>query len=406
MLFKFALRNVLRNRKRSLLTAISIFVAAFVVVLANAWINAMGGSYMRGVSKYMTGHIRVLGEGYLKRERFFPVDEIVPNSAALIKKLHTVPGVDRIRERVRFGILLGYGDKTVNAMGMGLDLENNEFNLKNRVVDKAGKQTAFAGKGIYIGKDLAKRLGAEPGTELLLATRTSQGGLNGIKLKVAGYVSTGTSMFDKKAFFISLEDAKRLLKLGTAGTEILIYFNSYEEGFRRIDEVKKLLPAGVQAYTIAEQNPTLYEYMTLITRVFLIIGSVILFLASFIVINTMMMAVFERIQEIGTLKALGMTDREVFYNFTMEGGLIGAAGGIVGALLGGLVVLAVSGTGINIEGPMQGIELPFEYIVYPSVSPGSVLAVMILSAIIPSLAAMIPARYSKKLMPAEALRKI
>ena len=120
----------------------------------------------------------------------------------------------------------------------------------------------------------------------------------------------------------------------------------------------------------------------------------------------MMMAIFERMREIGTLKAMGMTDRELFLNFTCEGAILGAIGGVLGATVGFFLIVAISlSGGINMEEQMGSFDVPFDYIVKPVIQVSNLIFAIVLSIIVPALAAMIPARYARKLMPADALKK-
>jgi len=139
--------------------------------------------------------------------------------------------------------------------------------------------------------------------------------------------------------------------------------------------------------------------------IYAFIEIMILFLASFVVINTMMMAIFERLHEIGTLKALGMSDRELFINFTLEGAIIGAVGGILGALVGYIIIAILSYYGINLQSMLKDVDMPIEYVIHPTLSISALFIAIVMSIIVPALAAMLPAHYVNKLMPAEALRK-
>ena len=404
MLFKFALRNVLRNKKRSILTAISILVAAFIITITEGWANGAIGSYINNFVVYQTAHVRVMTDEYHRRERFIPVDEVIYNSSSLIKKIKKIKGVSSVKERIRFGIMLGKGEKTEHALGMGIDLNNNSFKLNKKILKQKVKK--LSEDGIYIGKILARRIGVKVGDKLLLAAKTSRGGLNGIKLKVAGIFSMGVMVMDKKVFFISLKNARRLLKLKNRATEIYVFADHHSMS----DEIKKkisgILSSGVIALTFKEQIKNFYNYLILIQNIMIFIEAIILFLASFIVINTMMMAIFERLREIGTLKAMGMTDRQLFFNFTLEGGIIGAAGGIVGVILAGILLVILSKTGIDFSDAVKDIDFPIEYVIHPSASFMTFVVTFLMSILIPAFAAMIPARYAKKLMPSEALRKI
>lgn len=399
MIIKFAFRNILRNKKRSFFTALTIFLAAILVGFAQGWANGFTGLYITNFTKYLTGHVRITTEEYVKRQKFLPVDEIVYNSDGIIEKIKKIDGVRAVRERIRFGLLLGSKDTTTESIGMGIDLKDNEFELGKKLIH--GK---LSDSGIYIGERLAEKLGAGLGEELLIATKTSEGGLNGIKLRIEGIFKL-RMIYDKKMFFISLNDAKRLLKIHRGSTEIFVFAHeaSLTETIR--EEIAKSLPGGTAAQTYKEQMGEFYDLIATMRSFYGFLLSLIMFLASFVIINTMMMAIFERLREIGTMKAMGMTDRELFFNFTCEGAMLGTFSGILGAIVGFLLILAVAHKGIDFTSQFENIDIPFEYILRPAIGISELLVALLISIVVPSLAAMIPARYARKLMPAEALRK-
>lgn len=400
MLIKFALRNVLRNRRRSLLTALAIFFAAMIVGLAQGWINGMLDLFMNNYIIYQTGHARITTKDYQERERFIPVDSLLFDDEQIKTKVLQLEGVEQVEERIRFGILLGHQETTVNALGVGVDLDKTVLTIKDKLI--AG---TFTGEGIYIGKDLAKRLNVQLGDELLLATKTSEGGLNGIKLPIQGIVNFGITMYDKRMFFISLEAAKRLLKIYRGTIELYVFAKQDKLTDIITDQISRLLPDEGSVMSYKQQLGSLYTTMMSMKVIYVFVEALILFLASFIVINTMMMAIFERLHEIGTLKAIGMSDRDLFINFTLEGAFIGAVGGIPGALVGYGLIALLSVTGVNLESSLSSLDMPIEYMLYPSLSLIALLSAVILSILVPALAAMIPARYARRLSPAEALRK-
>ena len=399
MVLKFALRNVLRNKKRSFLTALTIFFAALLVGVAQGWINGMVGVYVSNFSKYQTGHVRVSTEEFIKREKFMPVDEIIIESEDLKKELREIPIAQTVEERIRFGILLGNKGVTLQAVGMGIDLEKSRLALPEKL--KEGK---IQSSGIYIGHELARKLGVAVGEELLIATKTSEGGLNGIKLPVGGIFNMGM-MYDRKYFFIGLNDARRLLKLDDATTEIFLYGEDVENTEALKAAITAKLPEGLTAQTYKEQMGDFYGTLEGMKSFYFFIEILILFLASFVIINTMMMAIFERMREIGTMKALGMSDRDLFLNFTCEGALLGLAGGVIGAVVGVVFIFYLGRQGIDFTAQLQAMDMPFEYIIRPAVRFSDLAAAVIISVVVPTVAAMIPARHAKRLMPAEALRK-
>lgn len=399
MIFKIAFRNVLRNKKRSFLTTLSIFIAAIIVGVAQSWVNGMTGIYLENFVRYQTGHVRITTKRFIKRQKFMPVDEIIKNSDKLINKIKKINGVKSVNERIRFGILLARKNTTLVAFGMGINLENNKFKLKQKII-----KGNLAEGGIYIGEKLAEKLGVSIGEPLLLAVNSSQFGLNAIKLPVKG-IFRFNMMYDKNLFFISLKSAKRLLKIYNGTTEIYVYAKDIDIASQVEKNIKKILPSGLAAQDFKTQLGSFYDTIASAQQIYAVIEALIMFLASFVIINTMMMAIFERLREIGTLKALGMTNRQLFFNFTLEGAILGTAGGVLGAIIGTLIIVILSHVGIDFSSQMKDMKMPIEYILRPEVKIKDLLIAVGLSISVPALAAMLPARYVRKLMPAEALRK-
>lgn len=393
------------NKKRSILSALSVMIAAFVITLLTGWVNGVTKSYFEDFARYQTGNVKIITPDYLKRERFLPVDEVIPHPQELIKKIKNNPLVKSVEERIRFGLLLGKGDKTSQAIGMGINFQNTTLGIMGHVKNNQGTMVEIDPHNIYIGKKLATKLKAKIGDKLLLVTSTSLGGLNGIKVKIGGYLALGVSMMDDKFFFISLQNAKKLLKLENNGTEIYIYTHDYQKSNQLARELKKEIPPGLKAMSMRDQNKGFFDYLNSIDKIFFLINGIILFLASFIIINTMMMTIFERTQEIGTLKAIGLKDRDLFFQLTAEGGIVGAIGGTIGTFLAMVLLLFLSNTGINLEKALEGMDVPIQYIIYPSAGLDVVVATLFLAIIIPALASAIPAKFVLKLNAAEALRK-
>lgn len=399
MLLKFAFRNVMRNKKRTLLTALAVFFAAFVTSLSQAWTTGMMDMLFSNIVKFQTANIRIATDEFVKRERFFPLDELVYDNEQLIKDIKKIENVETVEERIRFGILLGRGDNTTEAIGMGINLLSNKLEIDKKLIEGG-----IAKSGMFIGSRLARKLKVKKDDKLLIATITSEGGLNGIKLPIKGIFEYKIGMFDSKFFYIGLADAKKLLKIYEGTTEIFVYTKSLGAMPKVKTEISKLLPEGVSAMDIKEQLGGLYMMFEIAGVMMLFFESLILFLASFIIINTMMMAIFERTKEIGTLKALGMDDRQIFVNFTLEGAIIGAIGGVAGIVIGYIVIFIIAKVGMDFTTVAQGVDFPFPYVMRPIGRFRDAIISLLLSIAVPAIAAMFPARRASKMTPSEALR--
>ena len=398
-LFHLAIRNLVRNKKRSYLSVLSVFLGAIIAGLGHGYVNGILDRYVEDYITFQTGHIRITTPEYLNREKFFPVDELITGSDKLMADVKKLPLVKSVEERIRFGLLLAKDENTTDAVGLALDFKQNHFDLKGKL--KEGQLKAGL---VYPGVKLAKKLHVQTGDDLLIAARTSQGGLNGIKLKIGGLVEMGVTSFDNRFFFLDLPSAKRLLRIYNSTTEIYVYQHDHPEVENTEKQIKELTSNTLAVQSYITQMGDLYSTLEGARVIYAVFVILILFLASFVIVNTMMVAIFERLKELGTMKAIGFTDSELFWQLTLEGGIIGIIGGIPGGIVGYLLVILINYVGIDISA-MGNIDMPIQYVIRPAIRMIDLFIIIAMVTIVPVLASMIPARYVNKLTPADALRK-
>lgn len=391
-LFKFALRNILRYRTRTIYASLSIFIASIIVVFAQGYVGGISRGMMEEYKNYLTGDLKITTDGFVQRENLMPVDEIFDES--ILDALDTIEGIELIEPRFRFGTLLGKEENTEPAIGIGLDFERTRFRLKDKLIEGSIG-------GMIVTKEFSKKIGVNIGDSILVVSKTSEGGINGIKIKITGIAHFGIGMIDRNMFFISIEDARRLLRIKKGFTELFVYTSDKKV----VDKIKKIKIDGISIRKPGEQIPFL-DAFGIALKIYSFLELLIFLLASFVILNLMTMIVFERIREIGTLKALGMRDNDVFRNFVLEGMIIGSIGSVLGSFFGYLILFYLHNKGINFEGAIKNTDLMISYIVYPDVHFYYVIISIIMAIFISGLAAMIPAFYAKKFTPQEALRKI
>ena len=397
--FLLSFRNMSRQRSRSFLTALSIFVAAFVICLCDGWMKGVVDAQLNDFSLYQTGHVRVTTKDYKKRERFLPVDEYFNDTVK--QRISEIEGVKSVESRVRFGLLLSVNEKTVMATGVGLD-NNTNIPIGEKIIE--GKADL---KGIVIGKGLAEKCNVKVGDNLMVVTKTSEGGMNALKKPITGIMELNIAMYDNNMFITGKKNINRLLKLEEGHTELYIYLkeSSEERILNILPKIKSILPSELEAYSLMEQLGGLYDWIEGASDIFLVFEILIMLLASLVIMNSMYMSILERKREIGLMKALGFTNTELFLNFTIEGGLTGIIGGIPGLLGGYWLVYYFHEKGLNLKDLFQEIEMPLNYILYPTISTEILITTTILVIFIPSIVAMLPARSVLRLQASEALKK-
>lgn len=343
-----AWRNILRNRRRSLVTILIAAVGCMSVLVASGF-ALYTYEMLEDSSAREYGHVTIGGQNYFTRDEEAPMQYGIEDHQALTARLLDDKRVRRVLPRVSLSGLISNGDKSVIFLGIGADIEA-EAEIRGQflqLVEGAYTRPDDGLPAVLLGTDLARSLNAKPGTGLTLLATTTAGGINAIDVMVAGIVSTGWRELDKRLVYTPVAAAQHLLMSQRVST-LSVYLDglkaapaAYAE-FAATDAAHAYKPWWEQAFYY-------HSVRGLYDRVFGLLGLIIALLVFFSVANTLAMAVVERTREIGTLRALGALPGEIVAQFLREGALIGATGALLGTLLAGLVVLAL---------PHAGLEMP------------------------------------------------
>lgn len=338
---RIAWQNVLRNRRRSLVTILIAAVGTAAALVAGGF-ALYTYEALRDAAARDSGHLILAHKDYFSRDEDTPLQYGLADHARLIAALEKDSRIRRVLPRLAFSGLISNGDKSMIYVGQGVNVRG-ELAARG-VFLKLVEGAIFGGdeKGsprVLLGKDLAKSLSARPGSPLTLLGTTTAGSLNAIDVEVAGIVSTGVPEVDKRLVYTALPTAQHLLATDKVST-LAVYLDDTELTAPMLDEVRRSHPGyAVQPWW---EQAFFYEAVRgLYNRIFGLLGLIIAALVFFSVGNTLAMAVVERTREIGTLRALGALPGEIVAQFVREGALIGLAGTLTGMLLAGLTTLAL-----------------------------------------------------------------
>ena len=432
-LWLIALRNVARNKRRSLLSGSAITVATLSVVLMFSVHSGMLGDLVATTLTYGSGHARVRHAEYGRYETLSPVHLAVTGAGALAARLQELPEVTGVLPRVRFAGAIYREDRNHGAFGLGLDFAREIEVARARLPQMGGRAAGSAAgsatleefarawqldvhggslprageREVLIGAALAEELGLAVGDKLTILTRTAVLSTQAWTFTVSGVIGTPTGGL-RGMLLAPLDTVQRFLKLSAADgvTEILLYTGSEQEVPALTAALAGALPDGdpglaVQAWTETDQ---LYSTLQLATWIYNIIALFFFLLATTAIVNTTMMVVFERTKEIGTIAALGMTGAQISRLFFLEALFIGIAAALAGVALGSAIVLPLSQAGIDYSAAMEGVELNMSDVLYPRLSAYSTVLVFCFAIAVTAAASYWPARHAARLHPAAALR--
>lgn len=344
-----ALKNVLRNRRRSLVTILIATVGCTAILVASGFALYTYESLRDGAAREF-GHLTIAQKDYFTHDEETPMQYGLADYRELTAKLESDPRVQRVLPRVNLSGLISNGDKSVIFLGIGADIEAEAVVRGPFLELKEGSFGSDDKSGlppVQLGTDLARSLNAHPGTGLTLLATTTSGGINAVDVVVTGIVATGWREIDKRLVHTDVATAQHLLMSDRIST-LSVYLDSTDVTPAVFEEMAPADPA--HAYKPWWEQAFYYHSVRgLYNRIFGLLGLIIAALVFFSVSNTLAMAVVERTREIGTLRALGALPNEIVAQFVREGALIGTVGAAVGTILAGIVVLAL---------PYAGMEMP------------------------------------------------
>ena len=331
--------NVLRNRRRSAVTAAIAAIGSAAVLIAGGFTlytyRALAESSAR-----MTGHLVLATPAQFSRDEEVPLQHGLTNAERIRSRLLTEPAVRQVLPRVEFSGLIGNGEKSTVMMAVGIEADS-EFAIKGpflklqsgRVL--SGDQRAH----VLLGDGLARSLKAAPGTTLTLLATTVDGALNALDVTVAGTFSTGVTEIDKRLVYIDVFSAQQLLATDRI-TSLGVFLDRMESTEPLRARIQNAQPE-LAVQTWVEQAAFYRSVRDLYNRIFGGLGLVIGIIVVFVVTNAMAMAVIERTREVGTLRALGTLPQQLVGCFALEGLLLGGLGAILGAVITGLITVTL-----------------------------------------------------------------
>ncbi|MEO0092899.1 MAG: FtsX-like permease family protein, partial [candidate division WOR-3 bacterium] len=224
---------------------------------------------------------------------------------------------------------------------------------------------------------------------------------------LTGIINTGHPLLDRNAVLIPIEAAQNLLAIENGVTELAIKSQS-----NNLTELKAAISQKLgeeyEVYTWRELNASIFEISGMKRAFQFLLALVVVIIAAVGIVNTMLMAVMERVTEIGTLKALGFSNNKILKMFLWEGTIIGGFGSLVGCLLGWLGSLYLVIYGIDLSGRFKDINIvyPIKFIIKGEINYPMMLFIFVFGFCISILVTLLTVRRVTRLEPISALRHL
>ena len=399
-LLKMAFRDLGRNKRRSILSALAVSIATTLLIFMAAVIRGeFRGALQNGI-RLQTGHLQVRAASYDENKVSLAWEDLIDNPAQVTNQLQALPQlVDATPRLIASGIIsLGDHSRGVQVIGMDPAAEANQI-FRQGVI--AGDfLTGEDREGILIGKPLAERFGLTAGERVNLLINTSNGDVDEQLFTIRGIYTTNVFPYDENTVFMPLGKAQTFAGAENHASLIFVLLQDQEQTEA---VAAALTSSNYQIQTWQDLNALSVQFEQFAGAYMVILYLIILGITATVVTNTLVMAVYERTREIGILSAIGMKGRRIMAAFLTEAALLATGGVLGGLVLGGLITTYIAKIGMVIPAAQGITGVLLGDRIYPYLTSQDVISLTVVAYVITLIASLYPATLAARMEPVEAL---
>lgn len=405
-----AWRNIWRNRTRSWVVICAIALGVWAALFMSGFATGMSRGYVRTAIENIVSHIQI---HHPKFKDDFDIHYTISGVDAVAEWAHNNPEVNHLSFRtISNGMLANSkGARGVQIKGINPPDEALVTALDAKVVEGKYLDTSRHNE-ILIGRELAEKLKIKVRSKVILTFQDFDNEITSGAFRVAGFFDSGSKPFNELHVFVRDRDLSALLMPQYPDTTLIHETAFLLHDSRKSDEVSSQLKtlqseSSWKVETYREVSPDLQLYESQINTASYIYLVVIMLALVFGIVNTMLMAVLERIREIGMLMAVGMNKWRVFMMIALESIMLGFVAAPLGLLLGWVTMLYLGRYGIDLSAYSESLKMyGMAHIVYFEVDKVVYMRAGVAVTLTAFLAALYPAWRATRLRPVEAIRKI
>lgn len=404
MTFTLALRNLWRNKRRTLITAASVLFATFFAVTMSSIQKGTWQNTLEGLLHSYTGYIQIHADGYWDNQS---IDKLFQSRPGLLDSIRSIPEINQVMERIENFALVSTGPKTKGVLIAGVKPDQIEqFNhAENDLIE--GEFLTENAEEAVLGEDLADILGLTIGDTLIAISQGYRGNNAVGQYRITGLMDFGNPQFNKQLVYIPMKQAEEFFAAPGMISSLILTTNRISEidpVVRQLSQMldtsryeimnyEQLLPAVIEAQALDEAGAKIIMYI-----LYVLIG--------FGMLGTVMMMLKEREYEFGVLKAIGMKSTQLFTMVTAEVLAMGFLGVLGGIMLSFPLVLYLKNNPIHLgAGYAETYEqFNMEPLMKAVLSPPVFIEQAIVVFCMVALISLYPYFNLRKMKPVEALR--
>lgn len=405
MLLKMAWRNILRNKRRSLLTLAAIVFATFAAIALRGIQHGTFALNIKTAVEMFSGYLQIQKKGYLDNPSLnssFSMDK------KILSALNGTGGVEAYSPRIYSSGLIGYKDESrgINILGIEPSSEKQVTTFVSNI-DKGRIFSSDSSDGIVLGEKLMNNLDAHIGDKVIILAQGYDGTLGNQKFKIVGTVKLGVQEMESAAVFMGIKTAQSLLDMGRRVNVVAIK----AENISRLNRISKTLSekigdGNLSVLTWDRVNPEMANMLQFSNVRGIIFSGILIIIVAFGILNTVLMSVTERFREFGVILAIGMPQKKLPYIIYLETFLLTVLGLLFGNIFGYLINSYLALHPIVFGGELKQMYASYHFLpeAKSSVNLFIFINVSLSVLIISLLSCLYPAFKAYKLEPLKGIR--
>ena len=399
-----AWRNLWRNHRRTIVMLSAITIGVWAMIFMTALMRGMVNEMIRDGIRALPGHVQVHHPQYRDDPS---VLNLIPTADSELTKVFSQAGLDGWASRVKVpGIISSEREsRGVTLIGVDPALEKSLDALGSNIAAGRNLEGVDDG-GVVIGRRLADKLDTELGKRIVLMSQDPDNEIADRGYRIVGLYEANLERYEESFVFAGKSTLQKMLGIEDQVSEVAVMAGDYRDLQRLTEQVALLAGGDVEVLPWQQLNRYLGSMLKVMDG-FVLVWMIVIFLAlSFGLVNTLVMAVFERVREIGLMLALGMRPASILGQILVESSLLLIMGLVLGNALAWASVVPLQ-DGIDISAVAKGMEMfGASSVLYPELELKDIVTANIVVLVLGFLASLSPAWRASRYEPIEAITKV